>query len=69
MNFDKLLINKDVEIQKILSFCELENSIDKFKNQILLQKNSKYKNNISMESKKEVNLIYEKLLEVESNQL
>ena len=69
MNFDKLIIDKDAEIQKILSFCELENSINKFKNQIVLQKSSKYKDNISIESKKKVNLIYEKLLEVESKQL
>ena len=68
MNFDKLVVNKDAEIQKILNFCELEKSIDKFNNQIVLKKTSKYNSNISIESKKKVNLIYKKLLEAESNQ-
>ena len=38
MNFDKLLINQDSEIKKILEFCELETSNDQFKNQVIFKK-------------------------------
>ena len=69
MNFDKLLINQDSEIKKILEFCELETSNDQFKNQVIFKKTSEYnRNSISTENKEKVNLIFQKLLLAESDQ-
>ena len=68
MNFDKLINYHENEIKKVLNFCELDTSKQKFNNLISLKKTSNYNYNIKGDYKDKSNSIFEKLVAFENKQ-
>jgi len=66
LNFDKLINNHENEIKKVLNFCELDTSKEKFNNLISLKKTSNYNYNIKGNYKDKSNSIFEKLVAFEN---
>ena len=69
LNYNKLIEKKNLEINKILKFCDLEESKENFPNNIKLLKTSEYRHRHLIEYKSLVEEIYKKLLKIESEQI